>query len=451
MGDAWKKLIFIALSYAGYVFIGYGVTRDQFPMLIGAFALLFALLVTAKSFVRSFTVSQLITVGVLFRLSLLISSPELSDDFFRFIWDGRILIAGGNPYEHLPTVLIGADEVLKIGLTPELFQGLNSKQYFTVYPPVSQVVYGLGAFLGGDSIAGSIFWMRIVLLLAEIGVMVILAKLLAHLKRPVHWLMWYTWNPLVIVETVGNLHFEGLMLFFILLAIFLALKDKLMLSAVALGLAVSTKLIPLMLVPFFFYHWGWKKWFLWAPLVGITVLITFLPFLSLELIQKFGSSVDLYFQSFEFNASIYYLVREMGFLVMDYNIIQTAGPILSLITGIGLLVLAFQSRWLQKDLFSKLVLGLMIYYAMATTIHPWYMITLVGLGVLSRWFFPITWSLLIVLSYSHYWGGGFQENYWFIGIEYLLLILALFFEKKIWHFMQMDQPTIENNEINIEH
>ncbi|MFT6726283.1 MAG: alpha-1,6-mannosyltransferase, partial [Flavobacteriales bacterium] len=97
MGDAWKKLIFIALSYVGYIFIGYGVTRDQFPMLMGAFALLFVLLITAKSFAGSFTVSQLITVGVLFRLSLLISSPELSDDFFRFIWDGRILIAGGNP------------------------------------------------------------------------------------------------------------------------------------------------------------------------------------------------------------------------------------------------------------------------------------------------------------------------------------------------------------------
>jgi alpha-1,6-mannosyltransferase len=396
-------------------------------------------------------VSQLITVGVLFRLSLLISSPELSDDFFRFIWDGRILIAGGNPYAHLPSVLNGAEEVIETGLTPELYQGLNSKQYYTVYPPVSQVVYGLGAFLGGDSIAGSIFWMRVILLLAEIGVMVILAKLLTHLNRPVHWLMWYAWNPLVIVETVGNLHFEGLMLFFILLAILLAIKDRLILSAMALGLAVSTKLIPLMLVPFFFYHWEWKKWLVWAPLVGITVLLTFSPFLSVELIQKFGSSVDLYFQSFEFNASIYYLVREIGFLVMDYNIIQAAGPILSLITGLGLLVLAFQSKWLQNDLFSKLVLGLMIYYAMATTVHPWYMITLVGLGVLSRWFFPITWSLLIILSYSHYWGGGFEENYWIIGIEYLLLILALFFENKLWHFMQIDQPKIENNEVHSEH
>jgi alpha-1,6-mannosyltransferase len=88
---------------------------------------------------------------------------------------------------------------------------------------------------------------------------------------------------------------------------------------------------------------------------------------------------------------------------------------------------------------------------MATTVHPWYMITLVGLGVLSRWFFPITWSLLIILSYSHYWGGGFEENYWIIGIEYLLLILALFFENKLWHFMQIDQPKIENNEVHSEH
>jgi alpha-1,6-mannosyltransferase len=252
------------------------------------------------------------------------------------------------------------------------------------------------------------------------------------------------------VETVGNLHFEGVMLFFILLAIFLALKEKLVFSAIALGLGVSTKLIPLILVPFFFYHWGWKKWLAWAPLVGITALITFLPFLSVELVEKFASSVDLYFQSFEFNASIYYLVREVGFAVMGYNIIQSAGPVLSLITGLGLLVLAFQPKFLRADFLSKIVVGLIIYYMMATTVHPWYMITVAGLGVLSRWFFPITWSLLIILSYSHYWGGGFQEHYWFIGIEYVLLTLAMVFEKRIWQFMQMDELTNENNELQVE-
>ncbi len=450
MADAWKKLIFISLSYAGYCFLGYGLTRDQFPLLLGTFILLFALLTTAKSFANGLKIKQIITIGVLFRLSLLLSSPELSDDFFRFVWDGRILLAGENPYLHLPAVLIGAPEITDIGLTQELYNGLNSKNYFTVYPPVSQLVYAIGAFLGGDSIAGSIFWMRFILLLAEIGVMMLMAKILVHLKRSARWILWYAWNPLVIVETVGNLHFEGLMLFFILLAIFLALKEKLVFSAIALGLGVSTKLIPLILVPFFFYHWGWKKWLAWAPLVGLTALITFLPFLSMELVEKFASSVDLYFQSFEFNASVYYLVREVGFAVMGYNIIQSAGPVLSLITGLGLLVLAFQPKFLRADFLSKIVVGLLIYYMMATTVHPWYMITVVGLGVLSRWFFPITWSLLIILSYSHYWGGGFQEHYWFIGIEYLLLILAMVFEKRIWQFMQMDVLTNENNELQVE-
>jgi hypothetical protein len=141
MAGAWKKLIFISLSYTGYCFLGYGLTRDQFPLLLGTFILLFALLTTAKSFANGLKIKQIITIGVLFRLSLLISSPELSDDFFRFVWDGRILLAGENPYLHLPAVLISAPEISDLGLTQELYNGLNSKNYFTVYPPVGYLCH----------------------------------------------------------------------------------------------------------------------------------------------------------------------------------------------------------------------------------------------------------------------------------------------------------------------
>lgn len=426
-----KLILIVVLFYLGFLFLGYQVQRSDFGVLFATFAALSLLMFLARKNLKELTPRTILLVGVLFRSSLLLTFPALSDDLFRFVWDGILLSNGENPFLHLPQTLINTPLASELGLDQKLFDSLNSKQYYTVYPPFSQAIYGLSAWLGGGTVYGSMFWLRLFLLGAEIGTMFLMGKLLIHFNKSSLNLILYAWNPLVIIEVIANLHFEGLMLFLLLLSCWLAIRQKWLLSALAMGLSISTKLIPLMLLPMFFHYFGWKRWLSWSVLAGVVACITFLPFASVELFENMFSSVDLYFQSFEFNASIFYLVRAVGFATIGYDIVQTAGPVISIFTFVFLLLLAFAKWKGVQNQFDRMALALTLYLFMATTVHPWYLITICGLAIFTSRSYVFVWSLLVVISYSHYYGGGFQENYLFIGIEYALLLLAIIFDRII--------------------
>ncbi|MCB0762379.1 MAG: DUF2029 domain-containing protein, partial [Flavobacteriales bacterium] len=265
--------------------------------------------------------------------------------------------------------------------------------------------------------------------------MMLLLRLLQAYKLPSGNIMFYAWNPLVIMEVVGNLHFEGLMLLGILGALYALHRKKQHWSGVAMGLAISAKLIPLMLVPAFFRYLGMRKWLLWSVVAGLVFVVTFLPFALGGFPASMLNSVDLYFRSFEFNASIFYLVRAIGFATVGYDIIQWSGPVLGVITAVTLLVLAF-AKW-GSSLPARMVVMLTCYYLLATTVHPWYIVTLVGLATLSGHAYVMVWSFLVLLSYSHYFGGGFKEYYWVIALEYALLLAAMVWNGKISRWIKM--------------
>ena len=131
----------------------------------------------------------------------------------------------------------------------------------------------------------------------------------------------------------------------------------------------------------------------------------------------------LWFQKFEFNASIYYIVRWIGFQLKGYNIIASAGKILPLMVILILNGLAFfrRNNSTQK-LIETMLVGVSAYFFLATTVHPWYIATPLLLSVFTKFRFALVWSFLVMLSYSAYIKNGFQENYWLIAVEYILVI-----------------------------
>jgi len=187
------------------------------------------------------------------------------------------------------------------------------------------------------------------------------------------------------------------------------------------------KLVPLIFLPLLAFRDHWKKVVLYWSICGVAVAGFFLTTWSTALWDGLSSSLTLYFQKFEFNASIYYLVREIGFAVNGYNIIQTAGPFLALVTFISILVL---SRYTYKTMkwAQAMIWALTIYLLMATTVHPWYITTLVALAVFTNYRFPIAWSVLVVLSYAGYSETGYQENMLLVLTEYLLLAVIIFWD-----------------------
>ena len=123
----------------------------------------------------------------------------------------------------------------------------------------------------------------------------------------------YALNPLVILELTGNLHFEGIVLFFVLLAIFSFQKYKYMHGAVALAFGVLTKLTPLMFLPLLFKKKGLKKSTIAFLLIGVVIFLFSIPLINLNVLIGFKQSLSLFFYKFEFNASLFFLVRFFGF------------------------------------------------------------------------------------------------------------------------------------------
>ena len=74
-----------------------------------------------------------LAIGLLFRVSLLWSDPGLSDDHYRYVWDGRVQLAGINPFLYAPD-----DEALR-HLRDDGYEGINHKEIPTVYPPLTQL------------------------------------------------------------------------------------------------------------------------------------------------------------------------------------------------------------------------------------------------------------------------------------------------------------------------
>ena len=88
-----------------------------------------------------------IGIAILTRLLVIPAFPSLSDDIFRFIWDGRVWHEGISAYAQLPIDLIGRSDTL----TQSLFDSLNSHKYFSLYPPIAQGIFGLATLFPSDS------------------------------------------------------------------------------------------------------------------------------------------------------------------------------------------------------------------------------------------------------------------------------------------------------------
>ena len=157
--------------------------------------------------------------------------------------------------------------------------------------------------------------------------------------------------------------------------------------------------------------------------------LLFLPFLDIQMVRNLLESIDLYFRMFEFNASIYYLIRGVGYWLTGYNVLSTIGLWISVFTAGTIWTLAFRR---SHPPATRILWMITVYFAMATTVHPWYVSSLVMVAVFcvtDRWQFryPLLWSGTIWLSYSAYRQLPVREDNLLLTVEYgtVLAILLL--------------------------
>jgi hypothetical protein len=417
-------LAFLALGL--YIQLGYFTSRTDTALLISTFTILFVIYLFMAKSVISFRI--LLIFGILYRLILVFSIPTLSDDFYRFFWDGVLIVNRINPFLYLPSEIIENPAITIPELSNDLFQRLNSPEYYTIYPPIAQFVFWSAAWLSGGDLPRAILIMKSGIFLVEMGNIYLLWHLLGryHLKKELTLL--YILNPLVIIELTGNIHFEAVMIFGVLLSVYLLSKHKWLGSSLAFSLAIISKLNPILLLPFFLKRLKIKKSILFFTITISVSILAFIPFMSWELFHGLGSSIGLYFQKFEFNASIFYVVRTIGFWSVGYDVIQTAGILMGAVAFVLIILLTFFENADKQNLPGIFIWPLFIYFSLATIIHPWYITPLLAFCLFSQYRFPIVWSFFIFLSYSGYTQDGFQEQIWVLWLEYLIVFGVMFYE-----------------------
>ena len=434
---SFSQLLALLLSAAAYAALAYATPRAEFGQLVG----LMAVAVAAYAWLLRTRLPLRWGLGaaLAFRLLWLPAQPALSDDVYRFRWDGLLVAHGVSPFRFRPDELIadGArtalpDAATRARVLPELqqlYRQLNSPHYYSVYPPVCQAVFGGAAWLFPTSGRGFGVSLRVVVLLAEVGTAWLLLALLPALGWPPERALRYLLHPLVIVELTGNLHFEALAICFVLFAIWLLHRRRWARSAAVLALGVAAKLLPLLALPLLVRRLGGRRFAAYAALVVGTLLVLFAPFISVALVVNISRSLNLYFRNFEFNASIYYLLRAGGYRLTTYNEIALIGPALALIVALCGLGLAWRERRpTLATLPWALLLLLTGYYALATTVHPWYITPLIALAPFTRFRYPLVWGGAAVLSYAAYRTTAYTENLWLVGLEYALVYTVLVWE-----------------------
>lgn len=267
---------------------------------------------------------------------------------------------------------------------------------------------------------------------------------------------WYFLNPLVVLELTGNLHLEGIMIAFFLAGICVLLlaqqnlqkgilnyntpwlRDLVM--ALCISLAIMTKLIPILFYPFLLRIIGLKRWFISGLYMVLFSALLLWPLLGTGFFSHYIQTIGLWFNNFEFNASLYNLIKSISQLAghSAYRTILTYGKILPfLIVGCAIGVWVWQYRKTkvlkdQKQQIKWALTAMLLMYTghlfLATTVHPWYLIFGLLLSLFTPYRYFIVWSLCVFLSYVTYAHPDFKENLWVLGFEYLCVFAVLLYE-----------------------
>ncbi len=410
-----KKVLplFLALcTLLAYYIVGYLIERADILLLLGSLVVLFS--------AYFYLIEQRLSVGLIFILGLAFrgvfscSFPSLSQDIYRFIWDGSLTLRSISPYAYTP------NEIMALGGFEELRSlysqmGPLSAGNYSNYPMLNQLMFAFGA-----SVEHPHYVYRFLIVLADIIAFGILLKLIQSQEHKVWALGAYFLNPLVIIEGTHNLHFEPLMVVFFLSALY-ALKVKRPVQAGWMYAAsVLTKLMPLMLIPLLLRTLGRKPLSRFGLSFVLFSILLALLFVGPQWAAHWGSSIGLWFSNFEFNPSIYRIYKEVGrmFGAYDDQLIKAYGylQIIGMLGWAG--YLSFRTTHLGQFIRHGYWI-LIAYLITAPTVHPWYLITLVALAALRRDRIILLWSATIFISYAAY---GFEHNelpLWLVGLEYL--------------------------------
>lgn len=359
--------------------------------------------------------------AIVFRLTLLGSQPSLSDDVYRYVWDGRVQLSGINPYLHPPS----APELEH--LRDEFYPGINHKDVPTVYPPVTQFYFRLVCSLAPAPTA-----MKCGLALFEFGIVLLLVGILRQRRQDGRRVLIYAWNPLPVIEVAGSGHSDALGVFFLMLSLYALNGGRRSAAVWALAAASLVKFVPVLALAAFWRRMG-SSWFelrrrwclLWFPALAAAA---YLPFAGAG--EQLIAGLKAYAYKWRFNDALFSIV--LG--VSEFLNPGPDGGSLMLAKWICAGVLLLVVLWTAlrcSDVYRTLFAVMGAWLLLMPVLHPWYLMWILPFLPL----FPrpswILFSGLAFLAYEVLIGysrdGTWQEQTWVkwaqYGPFYFLLVL----------------------------
>jgi alpha-1,6-mannosyltransferase len=195
------------------------------------------------------TIWLVLVVAMAMRVMSLASPPVLSSDIYRYVWDGRVQLAGINPYRYLPV----APE-LALLRDQAVYPHINRADYaHTMYQPAAQAIFAMAA-----AVTPGVFGMKLMMALFDALAIGALIALLRIAGRDPAELLIYAWLPLPIWEFAGNAHIDAAAAGLLALAFLLAVWGRSVWTGVLLAAATLTKFLPVAVLPAFWRPRDWR-------------------------------------------------------------------------------------------------------------------------------------------------------------------------------------------------
>jgi GT2 family glycosyltransferase len=322
--------------------------------LIGSVGMFVSMLWIMKHWHGRHMLAAVLLLALLVRVVAVFQFPENSD-LSRYVWEGEIQLAGYNPYMLAPEA-----EALK-HLRNENWQDINFKHIPAIYWPFAQTLFKLGA-----AISPSHNFFKTILVAFDLGTLLVLLLILRPVTRDFREIVLYALNPLTIISVAGEGHLESILVFWLMLSLYGCRHKKPWLMFMSLGLAVMTKLTPVIFLPLLVER-GNLKYF---PLF-LLPFVLMLPYYDPKM--DFLSTLGIFLSSFNHNGLFYYVsLSTLGVLPTAWVAMFIAACLCGFVF------------FLTPDRTRSVFLVSAILLVFAPTFHTWYLLLLTPFLVFYR-------------------------------------------------------------------
>lgn len=366
-------VLLVALTICSRKLSSRGELSFIIPMSVAGIAYLFAIreFFTAPKFPRRVIVVGLVLAAV-WHVPFLLTPPGSDDDVHRYVWDGRVQRLGYNPY-----ILVPSDPALRGLHTPET-RTLNNPDVPSPYPAVAEIF-----FRGVTAIHESIFAMKLAFVFCELAIVLILLDILRRSGQGSHWVLAYAWNPLLAAEVAGSGHVDILGVLLLLVSVAALGRRWRAVAALAFGLAVGVKFLPIVLLPLY-----WRRVRVRDGLLAAIVLgLLYIPFLNHGRISI--GSLGTFVQRFRFNDPLFAALE------------RWAAP--QLIVGLAVLSGLLTAIWMRRKSaeFSPEAFAWPMAASLfcAPVVYPWYLLWLLPFLRSASTVPIIIWTVSIIPTY----------------------------------------------------